>query len=354
MLTFTGYEKIAESVAKWELDPAGFRALRRVSWAVTEKIHGANFCFVIMDSTVRGASRRRLLDDNEPFFGWQTVRDRLELGLREVAIQLTKATETAETVSIYGELFGGGYPHPMVASVSGVSPIQTGVWYAPDIHFAAFDITIGTGEARRYIDWEQARSLLVSANIPCVAPLRIGTYEQATDFPIRFDSTIPATLGLPALPVGTNLAEGVVIRPVREIAVQSKGSMIRPLLKIKIAEFAEDKRFHEAERWQEQPEKNWTTGDPLDRLKWEAYCRVSENRLDAALSKVGPPPLRNRGHWASELFILLVEEIQDEARISDADAWQALPMGAREEWKEYIREQVRGLLKARFGRFTHR
>lgn len=346
MLTFSGYEKIAESVAKWGLDPAGFRALRRVSWAVTEKIHGANFCFVVADGKVRGASRRRLLEDDEPFFGWQAVRDVLAAGLREAAARLSTS---AETVSIYGELFGGGYPHPAVEAVSGVSPIQTGVWYTPDIRFAAFDIAVGDGEARRYIDWEQARSVLTAANVPCVAPLRIGTYEQATDFPIRFDSTIPATLGLPALPAGSNLAEGVVIRPMREITVAGASGVIRPLVKVKIAEFAEDKRFHEAERWEEQPDTSQSLGDPLDLMKWEAYCRVTENRLDAALSKVGAPPARNRGHWARELFALLYEEIRDEAQASDPTAWSTLSATARTEWEAYIRDEVRKLLAGRFG-----
>ncbi len=353
MSIFSGYEKIAESAAKWGLDPAGFRALRRVAWAVTEKIHGANFCFAVAGGTVRGANRRRLLTDDEPFFGWQTVRDVLAPGLREVAARLAGGgNDTEETMFVYGELFGGGYPHPAVAPVPGVAPIQTGVWYAPDIRFAAFDIAVGSGEARRYLDWERARAFLVAAGVPCVAPLRIGTYEQATDYPIRFDSTIPATLGLPPLPAGSNLAEGVVVRPVREIAVAGAGGVIRPLLKIKIVEFAEDKRFHEAERWQEPSNVRQSAGEPLDRLKWEAYCRVTENRLDAALSKVGPPPpplARNRGRWARELFALLYEEIRDEARASDGGgAWADSSLTARGEWDAYVRGEVGALLKERF------
>ncbi|MBC7804802.1 MAG: RNA ligase [Akkermansiaceae bacterium] len=349
MLIFSGYEKIAESVAKWELDPAGFRALRRVPWAVTEKIHGANFCFAVVGGKVRGANRRRLLEDDEPFFGWQAVRDTLAPRLQEVASRITSEGGAEEAVFIYGELFGGGYPHPEVKPTPGVAPVQTGIWYAPDIRFAAFDIAVGDGAARRYMDWEKARALLTGASVPCLTPLRIGTYEQATDYPIRFDSTIPATLGLPPLPPGSNLAEGVVVRPVREIITRGAGGRVRPLLKVKIAEFAEDKRFHEAQRWQEQSDTNREAGEPLDRLKWEAYCRVTQNRLDAALSKTGAPPARNRGRWARELFALLYEEIRDEARASDTSAWAALSSVVRGEWDFYVRGEVRVLLKGRFG-----
>lgn len=357
MSTFTGYEKIAESVAKWNLDTAGHRALRRVPWAVTEKVHGANFCFVIeADGMVRGASRRRLLDEDEPFFNWQTVRERLKAALVDVAARIAGSESNADlsTVSVYGELFGGGYPHPDVLPVPGVSPIQTGVWYAPGIHFAAFDIAVGSGDTKGYVDWERARAFLTAAGVPYLAPLRVGTYEQATDYPIRFDSTIPSTLGLPPLPVGSNLAEGVVIRPMREVVLPNDGGIVRPLLKVKIPEFAEDKRFHEAERWDEPSHTHHPAGDPLDRLKWEAYNRVTENRLNAALSKVGPQPDRDRGHWARELFTLLYEEIRDEARAGDGDAWVALSQGERETWELYVRDEVRGLLKGRFGGLTHR
>lgn len=40
----------------------------------------------------------------------------------------------------YGELFGGKYPHPDVAAHPDVRPIQSGVYYCPDLRFAAFDV----------------------------------------------------------------------------------------------------------------------------------------------------------------------------------------------------------------------
>ena len=101
MLTFSGYEKIADSVAAWGLDPASYRALRRVRWAVTEKIRAANFCFVVArGEKVRGANRRRLLTDDEPFFGWQAVRETFADNLRQVAARFPDA----ETVNVYAEL----------------------------------------------------------------------------------------------------------------------------------------------------------------------------------------------------------------------------------------------------------
>lgn len=336
MQTFSGYEKIAESVAKWGLDVAQTRALRRVRWAVTEKIHGANFCFVVNGGRARGASRRRLLDENEPFFGYQTVRESLADALRNVADKFADA----ETVCVYGELFGGGYPHTDVAPVPNVQPVQTGVWYAPDIRFAAFDVAVTENGVRRYVDFERAQTVLRGAGVPVVAPLFTGTWERATDFSPRFDSTIPATLGLPPLPTGTNLAEGIVVRPLREIA----GLAVRPLLKVKITEFAEDVRFHEAQKWDAPTEVSRGYNDALDRMKWAAYNRVTENRLNAAISKVGNAPER-RG----EVSATLLAEVESEAREADAGAWNALTESERGEWLSYVRAEVRSLLRNRFG-----
>lgn len=49
-----------------------------------------------------------------------TGRARL-LGERWSDVQLAK-------VSVYGELFGGAYPHPEVAAVPGLQAVQKGIW----------------------------------------------------------------------------------------------------------------------------------------------------------------------------------------------------------------------------------
>lgn len=44
-------------------------------------------------------------------------------------------------VKVYGELFGGCYPHKDVTpSKNKVKRIQKGVWYSPYVRFYAFDI----------------------------------------------------------------------------------------------------------------------------------------------------------------------------------------------------------------------
>jgi hypothetical protein len=110
-MSLTSYEKIPDSPQHWGLDERGFRALTKVRWVVTEKIHGANFCIVVHKDTIRCANRREFLSPGDPFYGYQRVLARLRGQVLETATLATQDRENS-TASIYGELFGGSYPHP--------------------------------------------------------------------------------------------------------------------------------------------------------------------------------------------------------------------------------------------------
>ena len=49
---------------------------------------------------------------------------------------------SVERVLVFGEIAGGHYPHAKIAAVAGVTPVQTGIWYSPDVFFYAFDAAI--------------------------------------------------------------------------------------------------------------------------------------------------------------------------------------------------------------------
>lgn len=92
ILYWTSYEKIAESPDQWYLDEAHWRALEKVSWVVTEKIHGVHFCMITNDTTISGASRKHLLAPGESFFEYQRVLQRLEQQIHQL-FHLTRRPE---------------------------------------------------------------------------------------------------------------------------------------------------------------------------------------------------------------------------------------------------------------------
>ena len=131
---FTGYDKIPASTAKWQADEATMRRLSRLKWTVCEKIHGASFCFILQEGRIQCASRRSIIAPDDGFFGHRRVLGRLHDRLEQLYRSLSAAHPDAPRFLVYGELYGGKYPHPQVAAVSGVQAIQTGVWYLSLIH----------------------------------------------------------------------------------------------------------------------------------------------------------------------------------------------------------------------------
>jgi Rnl2 family RNA ligase len=112
-------------------------------------------------------------------------------------------------------------------------------------------------------------------------PLFIGKFESAFNYKIEFESTIPQILKLPTLT--GNKAEGVVIKPVKSIYIETKKGNIRPIVKKKILEFAEDSRFHQANKWDYQ--KSELDIEAL--ITQEILKLVTLNRLNNVISKIG-------------------------------------------------------------------
>lgn len=352
---FVGYERIDEHTRGWQVDPAVMRRLQQLRWVVTEKIHGANFCFVIDERGVRCAKRKAMLERGKSFFGHERVLRRLEPALTALWESARRGCAGGATVSargevsrlmVYGELFGGGYPHEAVAPVVGVQPVQTGVWYSPEVEFCAFDVAVleRGDQPQRYLGFEAAQGLLRGAGVFCVEPLLVGSWQEAQAFPVGFDSTVPALLGLPPLPRGSNQAEGVVMRPVEPVTVETKRGLARPALKKKIPSFAEDKRYHQAQAWEEESGGSWRDG-ALDEATaaamwcWELKARVNEMRVHSAISKQGRPSSGDLGALEG-LKQMIFEDVFDEVDEAHPGLRASLPAQARSESEAALAEEV--------------
>lgn len=309
------YEKMSESPSEWGLDERAARQLGRARFVVTEKLHGANLAVLCDGVGVSFAKRKARLEPGESFFGHERLAPALTRGAGKVWAALAGELPGLASLTIYGEIFGGRYPHEAVAAVEGVEPIQTGVWYSPDVHHCAFDVAWEDADGqRRYLDYEQTLEVCREAGLWVAEPLHVGGWAEALAYPLGFGSTWPARLGLPPL-AAPNEAEGVVIKPLRELGWERP----RPTLKRKLARFAEDARFHEAKPWREARKKEELGPGlaPLDALEWEVSSRLNANRLDATLSKLGlPRDERARAHALEALLAEVMEEVEARAPVA--------------------------------------
>jgi len=346
-IPFPPYEKIAESLAAWlGDDEAAYRAASRVPGVVTEKIHGANFVMVTNGEEIRCAKRKGFLPDDEDFFGHRALLPRLGPSVRALHAAARAADGRVALIYVYGELCGGGYPHPDVPPVPGVSPVQTGCWYAPGIELVVFDVgaLLDGAHERIYLDQAIAVRLCQGAGLLAARPLFSGPYEEAMTYPLGFETTLPALLGLPSLGP-TNKAEGVVLKPAHPVVVPRRGGWIRPVIKRKIPEIAEDDRFHGARKWAPSPA---AMPGALDALRAEAAALVNENRLFAAVSKVGRVGPGDAAKLA-EVLGLVREDIEVELRARSGARVGALTPADAAALARFVEGEARALVELYLG-----
>ena len=337
---FNPYEKIPESLNHWQIDDAAYRRFDRIDWVVTEKVHGANLCFAIDRLGIRCAKRKEFISEKDNFFNYQKLLDQLKGKINEAFALIQQKYPQVSQMFIYGELFGGGYPHPDVEPDYTVQLVQTGIYYSPTIEFYAFDVAIFPGynpENKVYLDYDCALEIFQATGIFHARPLFVGKWNEACSYPIEFDSTIPAELGLPAL--SHNPAEGVVIKPLKSIYLETKKGKIRPIIKNKIAAFTEDKRFHQAQKWQD--ERSPIQEEHLSLLKWEAFNLVTENRLQNTISKIGTDYRRQ----SRQMFRLFVEDVLEEIVQTKSEEFASLTSHEKNKFTEYLQGEVRQLFK---------
>ena len=274
---------MSSSLAKLGLSEEEYKQLEKCLWVATEKVHGANFSFVYENGNLRYAKRKHYLSWSEDFFGFQLVVKKLENRILSLFEQL-KMDYEAERYIIYGELFGGKYPHEEVLQEEALEAIQTGVYYSPTIEFGAFDIAMekGNGQPKCYLDYQTAVEYFERFKVNYIQPLLIGKFNEVLNCNTRINSMLPEQLGLPALE--ENLIEGVVVKPYN---LSHDGSLSkRPIVKLKNTEFEEQKKFHEARKWTFIPDFTSNT-EELSFLLDELRNYVTLNRLESAISKIG-------------------------------------------------------------------
>lgn len=295
---FVPYPKIVDRIAAWNADEMDRRALDKQIWVASEKIHGANLCIFADGTEIAVAKRRAVLDAGDPFFGYKRAIAPLVPAVRALFRQL----EGAAWVLVYGELFGGRYPHPRVAGVDGLEPVQTAIHYCPDVRFCAFDLAVvdAAGEGH-FVSYRRAVDVLASCGIPVAPTLRTGRLDELLELPVTFATRVPEQLGLPAL--ADNWAEGMVIKP---WDLEAPLADARYVLKRKRPEFAETR--------DELPAAGFaiSAGDALEAAEAALTAMLTEPRVQSAISKVGLPQLGDPAAGIDAIAAEVVADLREE------------------------------------------
>ena len=155
MLEFKKYNSIENTFNKDFMDKIKSEGLDSLQYVVQEKVHGANCCFITDGKEVRFAKRTGLVESGEMFYNYEELLERYCGKVIRMYNRIREKHFDIKSILIYGEMFGGKYPHSDVKNDLKVMNIQKGVYYCPIHEFYAFDLYIRSAESGRYLSVDE-------------------------------------------------------------------------------------------------------------------------------------------------------------------------------------------------------
>ena len=276
MLTFKKYSSIENHFDGAFMEKVRNHTPEETRFVVQEKVHGSNCSFLCDGKELKFAKRTAVVGDGEDFYQWQELANRYRERIFKVFGIVQRLHPSATSVIVYGEMFGGAYPHKEVKRIGAMSAIQKGVYYCPGHDFYGFDIYVYTPEDAFYLDVDTVNQIFKEADIFFADTLFEGTLDECLTYPNAFASKIFEHFGLP--PIDDNICEGIVIRPKEPLYIPN-GSRI--IIKSKNARFAEKKGIRHT------PKQPRMIADEVSALFALADDFFTEPRLDNVKSHIG-------------------------------------------------------------------
>jgi len=300
-------------------------------WVVTEKIHGGQLALYYDGSEFKASTRTAFLTPGMDFFNYEKVVAANADKVKEIYRILASERGDISLVIVYGELFGGDYPHPDVPKVKNAKRLQKGVFYHPDNLFYAFDIRVNG----RFLTVDEANRLFEAAGMFYAKPILRGTFEECLNHPNKFPSKISEWLGLP--PLQDNIAEGIVIKPVNPEFLQIGE---RVILKSK------NEKFEERKSIKKRPKKQGAeiTGSG-EQLLEELLSLVTENRLQNVLSKQGEMPYPLPEDYFGRVMKALNDDIWEEFNKDSQEEYETLEKGEQKRLAKMLNQQAAKLVR---------
>ena len=236
MLEFKKYSSIENSFSREFMERITAEMPLDLQYVIQEKVHGTNTSFLCNGKDVKFAKRTSILAENEQFYDYPELLARYKDRVLKLFDNIKVKYPNVSQISVFGEMFGGLYPHDGVNAKRNVSLIQKGVCYTPEHEFYGFDIYLLEGENSRFLSVDEVNELFEAEGFFFAKTLFRGTLSECLKYPNAFQSKIAEWLGLPA--IEDNICEGIIIRPVVPMYLRN-GS--RVLIKSKNERFAEKK-----------------------------------------------------------------------------------------------------------------
>lgn len=244
MVKFIKYPDIENSYRQEFVDKIKEMGYGNIDYVVTEKIHGANsqVTYDVNTGKFFYGKRSGFLEEGEQFYNLRAVVSKYEKNIADIAQQLKhdlgRIGQRLESVTVFGEICGGSYPHTDVVKDQNASKVQKGVFYSPKNVWRAFDIayTVAGAECSFFLSYNKfSLYCYMGGDIPSVPEIaRTSSLDEALAIANDQESQVYKFYNLPKL--DNNIMEGVVIRPYN---IDTWFGMSRLVLKNKNEHFKE-------------------------------------------------------------------------------------------------------------------
>lgn len=333
MSTFRKYNSIENSYRTKFLESIAAHPCYNEEWCVTEKIHGANFSFTLIQNgyevEIKPARRNGFmtLEETKNFYKSTRVVSETMNEMKRLFEALKKENKNVTETIVYGELFGGGD----YGNLKGQETcIQKGVYYGPNHNFCVFDIYVN----EEFLPYDKVCELCQQLNILYAKILFQGELKACLEWSSTHNAdvtTIPEILGLGNL--SNNIREGHVIKPIKS-AFMPAGDRI--ILKDKNSKFSEvaaassDTRRKETKVAEESP--------LLNKYIERSLLYVTKQRYDNLVSKHGPITEKKQIHKYSGL--LVQDALEDfEKDLSEEEKNEYLSLAKLQKKKLFLKLQ---------------
>jgi Rnl2 family RNA ligase len=334
MVSFKKYNSVENVFDKEFVDKIKLEGYGNVQFVVQEKVHGANFCFATDGETIIAGKRTGFVEADESFYGHEELLDRYKEKALNLFMRVREKYPDTLTITIFGEMFGGKYPHPEINNDSRITCIQKGVYYCPNHEFYAFDLYLTNANSARFLVVDEMNTFFEDTKFLYAKTLFQGTIDECLQYSNAFPSYISGWLNLP--PIEDNICEGIVIRPSEPLYFHNG---TRVLLKSKNSRFAEKKAVKKRIK---TPSVEPSYSENLNNLLYISEEYVTENRLNNVVSKIGTVSIPKD---TGKLIGLLSKDILDDFLKEHSEQYYSLEKDEQKILNKHINSQATTLIK---------
>lgn len=286
---FRKYPSIENSYRQEWVDRVKLAGYKDIKYGITEKIHGSNtqIDYNVKTQEFDYGKRTCSIMPGESCYNVQSCFEAIKENVVTLANYLAPTVNgTLATVHVFGEIFGGFYPHSDVPKDNHASKVQKGVYYSNHNQWKAFDIayTVEGDPRTYYLGCEDFYLACDAADIDTVPLLTVANnLDEALAYKNDGQSVVHKSYGLPTLE--DNVMEGVVIKPWNADLWLGQH---RVIFKNKNEKFAEKSHEKKVNVQKEVPE---IVKKAIDEIS--AY--ITENRVNNVISHLGEVTLEDFG-----------------------------------------------------------